>query len=69
MTVQNIYGVPPPSPEEHQKAIKKINTIVQGIQTQSHELEGLAQDNAPLTSLNTAVMVQLAQMNVAMNDV
>ena len=37
--VQNIYGVPPPPPEEHHKAIYNLNNIVQGIQTQSYELD------------------------------
>ena len=34
---------------------------------QSYELEVLEQGNAVLTSLNAAVMAQLAQMNVTMN--
>ena len=67
LAVQNIYNVPSPPPEEHHKAINNFNAIVQGMQTQSYELEGLAQSNAVLTSSNSAVMVQLAQLTVAMN--
>ena len=66
--VQNIYSVPTPPLEEHNKVIDHINTIFQGIQMQSHELEGLSQANTVLASSNIAVMVQLAQINVTMND-
>ena len=38
------------------------------MQMYSYELEGLAQANSVLTSSNSAVMAQLAQMNVTMND-
>ena len=65
--MQNIYGIPPPPPEEHHKAINDIHTTVQGMQTQSYELEGLAQSNAVLTSSNSAVMSKLEQMTVPMN--
>ena len=37
------------------------------MQTKSYELEGLAQGNTFLTSSNSAVMAQLAQMNMTMN--
>ena len=67
--VQNIYGVPPPTSEEYHKVIDHINTIVQGMQMQSHELKGLAQANAVLTISNTAVMAQLSYMNVTMNAI
>ena len=43
--VQNIYGVTPPPPEDQHKAIESFSRIIQGIQTQSYELEGLAQAN------------------------
>ena len=66
MVVQNIYGVPPPPPEEHHEAIEYIQPIVQGIQKQSYELEGLAQGNTSLTRFNSAVMAKLAQITVAM---
>ena len=66
--VHNIYGVPPPPPEEHHEAIDHIAKIVQGMQMQIHKLEGLAQANALLTSLNTAVMDQLSHMTVTMNN-
>ena len=46
--VQNIYGVPSPPPEEHHDMIDHINTISQGMQTQSYELEVLTQANAVL---------------------
>ena len=36
---------------------------------QSHELEGLAQANAVLTSSKTAVMAQLAQKTVTVNAI
>ena len=64
MAVQNIYGIQPPSPEEHHKAIDHINIIVQGIHMQIHKLEGLAQANLFLTILNKAVRAQLEHMNV-----
>ena len=66
--VQNIYGVPPPPPEEHHETINDLHTIIHGMQTQSYELEGLAQSNTFLTSSNSAVMAQLAQMSVTMNS-
>ena len=59
-TVKNIYSAPPTSLEEHDEVIKDIQTIVQGMQTHGYELEGLAQANAVLTSLNSAVMSQLS---------
>ena len=59
-TVQNIYGTPPPSPEDHHEMIEDIQKIVQGMQTQGYKLEGLAQANAVHTSSNSAVMAQLA---------
>ena len=65
--VQNIYGAPPPSTEENNEAIEDIQTIVQGMQTQGYNLEGLAQANAVLTIPNSAVMAQLAHMTVTMN--
>ena len=47
--------------------IDDIQSIVQGMQTQIYDLEELAQANAVVTSLNSAVMTQLAQMNLTMN--
>ena len=67
MEIQNIYGIPPPQPEEHHKAIESLNTIVQGTQTQSYKLEELAQENSVITSSNSSDMAQLAQMTVTMN--
>ena len=67
--VQKIYGVPPPPPEQHNEEIDNLNTIVQGMHTQNYDLEGLAQSNTVLTRSNLAVTVQLAHMNVAMNDI
>ena len=46
--VKNIYGITPPPPEEHHKAIDNLNTTVQVINTQSYEMEGLVQANAVL---------------------
>ena len=68
-TVQNIYGAPPHPPEDHHKVIEDIQTVVQEMQTQCYDLEGMAQANAVLTILNYAVMVQLAQITVTMNTV
>ena len=65
--VQNIYVLPPPQPEYHHKSIELLNTTVQVMQIQSYELEGLAQENAVITSSNSEVMAQLAQMIVTMN--
>ena len=62
-----MYGVLPPHTEEHYEVIDNLNTIVQVMQTQSYDLEGMAQGNAVLNRFNSAVMVQLAQMNVTMN--
>ena len=65
--VQNIYGVLTPPPEEHHKAINNLNTIVQGMNKQSYKLEGREHANIVLTIYNSAVMAQLAQMNVTIN--
>ena len=65
--VQKIYGIPPPLPEEHHEAINDVHAIVQGIQTQSYDLGGLAQANTVLTSSNSAAMAQLAQITATMN--
>ena len=54
--VQNIYGVLPPPSEEYHEVIEDIKNIVQGMQTQSCNLEVLAQTNVLITSSNTAVM-------------
>ena len=43
--VKNIYGAPPPYPEEHHEVIKDMQTIVQGMITQGYDMEGLAQAN------------------------
>ena len=67
--VQNVNGAPPPPPEEHHEAIEDIEKFVWGMQRQSYKLEVLAQANAVLTSSNSAVMTQLAQMNVTMNAI
>ena len=66
--VQNIYSVPPFPPEDHHEAIGNLNNIIQGMQTHSYELEGLAQANEVLTSSNSAGMGQLAHITVTMND-
>ena len=57
--VKNIYGVPPPPPEDNQKAIENLNTIVQGMQIQTYELEGLEQANILITRSNSAVMEKI----------
>ena len=49
-TLQNIYGLPPPYPEEQHEVIENIQTILQGMRTQGYKLEGLAQSNAVLTN-------------------
>ena len=36
---------------------------------QSYELEGLSQDNEGLTSSKSAVLEQLAQMNLMVNNI
>ena len=68
-TVQNIYDAPTKSPEEHNEVIEYIQTIVQGMQTQGYNMEELAQSNLVLTSSNSAIMAQLAQMTVTMNAI
>ena len=65
--MQILYVAPPPSPEEHHEVIEDIQTIVQGMRTQGFNMEGLAQANEVLTRSNSAVMVQLEQMNVTIN--
>ena len=55
--VNVFYGITPPPPEEHHKAIDNIHTIFQGMQTHSYELEGLAKANAVPTISNTAVPI------------
>ena len=66
--VQNIYGVPLSHPEENHEVIDNLNTIVQGIQTQSYDMDGMAQSNAVFPRFNSAVMAQLVQMSVTMNS-
>ena len=68
-TVQNIYGAPPPSPEEHHELIEDIQTIVKWMQKQGYDLEGLKQSNAVFTSSTSMVMAHLAQMDVTMNAI
>ena len=65
--IKDIFGVTPPLPEDNHYVIEKLNNIVCRMQTQSYELEGLAQANAVLISSNLAVMAQLAQMTAAMS--
>ena len=65
--LHNIYSGPPPPPEEHHEAINQINTIVQGINKQSYDLEVLEQANGVLTSSNSKVMAQLSHINLTMN--
>ena len=67
--VQNIYGVLPPPLEEHHEAINNLNNIVQGMKKQSYKLEGLEQANSLLTSSNSDVMSQLAEMTVTVNAI
>ena len=67
-TVQNIYDAPPPPPKERNETIEYIQTIVQGVQAQSYEMEGLAQANAVLTISKSAITAQLSQMTVTMNS-
>ena len=66
---ENIYGAPPPPPEQLHEVIEDIQTILQVIQTQGYEMEGLAQENAVLTCSNSAVMVQWSQMTVTTNAI
>ena len=65
--IQNIYGVPPPPLEEHHEVVDNLNTILQGMKTQSSNLWVLAQANKVLTRSNSEVMAQLAQMTMNMN--
>ena len=62
-----IYDVPPTPTENHNGAIYNIHIIFQGVYNQRYKLEGLAQDNIFLTSLNTWLMEELSQMTVTMN--
>ena len=48
-----MYGAPPPYPEEHHEVIEGIQIIVQGMQTQGYDLEGLAQENVVLITSNS----------------
>ena len=67
MAVQNIYSVPPPPLEKHHEEIHQNNSASNA----DSDLRdgGQAQANEVLTSSNTAVMEQLAQMNVTMNAI
>ena len=60
VVVQNIYGIPPLSPEEHHEAIENLNNIVQVMQIQSYELEGMPQENTLLTRSNSDGMAESA---------
>ena len=46
-----------------------MNTFVQGIQNQGYDMEGLAKANAFLTSYNSSVMEQSAQIIVTINEI
>ena len=65
--IKDIFGVTPPLPEDNHYVIEKLNNIVCRMQTQSYELEGLAQANAVLISSNSEVMGKLSHMTVTMN--
>ena len=67
--MKTIYTIPPTPIEEHHKAINDIHTIIEVMQTQSYNLYVLAQSNAVLTRSKSAVMAQLAHMNVTMNAI
>ena len=67
VAVQNIFGILPPPPEEQKEIIDSLNTIMQGIHNQSYKMKGLAQANAVITSSNSEVTAQLAQMTATMN--
>ena len=69
MSVQNIYCVPPPPQEENHEVIESTKKTVQGIQTQSYEMEGMAQANEVLTSSKSLVMEQLEHMTLKMNAI
>ena len=65
--VQNIYGVSPTTPpEENNAEIESLHASTQGIQDQIFDMDGLAQANTFLTSTNTTVMEQLAQLTRVM---
>ena len=66
--MKNIYSIPPTPTEDHHGEIYDIHTIVQGMQTQSYDMEGMAQANAVLNSSNSEVVTQLAHMTVTMNN-
>ena len=65
--MQKNYGVPPPPTEDYHEAINYLHTIFKDMQTQIYDLELLAQSHAVLTRSKSAVMSQLAQINVIMN--
>ena len=67
VAVHNIYSTPPPQPEEHHDAIDSPKTVVQGIQNKRYEMDGLAQSNVVLTSLNSAVTAKLVKITATMN--
>ena len=46
---KNIQCNPPTPPEEHHGKIEDTQTIMQGMQEQSYDMEGLVQANAVLT--------------------
>ena len=54
--VHNIHVLLTPPQEEHRQAINNLHTIVQGMQTQSYDLEGQTHANAVLTSSNTSLI-------------
>ena len=67
--MQKIHGAPPPPPEEHHETIEDIQRIIQVMQVQSYDLEGLTQANAVVTRSNSEVLAQLAQITVTMNAI
>ena len=66
--VHNIYIVPPHPLEEHHEVIENFNTIIQGMQTNTYDLEGLAQVNAVFSSSNSEVMAQMTVTTNAVQD-
>ena len=58
--MQHIYGSPPPSPEDHYEVIEDKQKIIQVMQTQVYNLEGLEQAKAVFARSNFTVMGQLA---------
>ena len=67
--MQNIYDVPLlVPPEYHHEETEYLHATTQGIKYHKYEIDGMAQANKVLASINSAVMAQLDQLTAEMGE-